>query len=185
LAAEERWLVVQLKEGNGVIAFEVRGHGAPEVEGFRQACLIHRILKEALFQIADGVPVNIDVHSKICGPLNGLVEQGEVIFCPAPAPRNRVNRNADHSGSGLLDFDEKVFVPMALAGNLIWIAYIDAAKENGLAGGIDEPIATDGDQRQLLCVRAVQKLRWIDCVPPIARLRGCWVRRLCKGICGK
>ncbi len=75
--------------------------------------------------------------------------------------------NANNVGAGVLDLDEEVLAPVALAFYLVGIGDVDPAEEQGLAGGIDEAIAADRDERELFAVRAVERAREVGLMPPV------------------
>src|SRR5215472_19288990 len=134
----------------------MHGHGAPEVERLGQTGFVDWVLKEPLFQIADGVPIDIDVEAQVCAPLYCLVEQGQIILDAPASPCDRMNRDAHDGCSGVLDFHKEIAIPVPLAFKLVGIGNIDAAKQYRLAGGVDEPVAADRDERELRAVRAVE-----------------------------
>jgi len=92
-----------------------------------------------------------------------------------------MDRNADDCGSSRLDLDEEVLAPVALAFDLVGVGNVDATEDERIAGGIDEPVAAYRNERELCCVRAIERPRAVGSVPPIAEflLICCGARRLC------
>src|ERR1035438_2137143 len=76
--AERRRLVEQLEKRHGVVPVVVRGHGAPESEGFLLGGVVHGVLIHPGRHVADGMPIDDDVHVQIGGPLHRLVQQLDV-----------------------------------------------------------------------------------------------------------
>jgi len=104
------------------VAGVVARHGSPEVIGFLLGGLVHGVLEQAGGQVADAVPVQVDIHVEIRAPVDGLIEQLEIFPRESfrATPRDAPGCGLTHAAH-FLHFYEVFPVPMALHFELIGI----------------------------------------------------------------
>src|SRR5579862_1317246 len=119
------------------------GHGGPEIERFLPRGIVSRRRikfrgsgeKFFLVQIADAVPVNNHVQSFLPGPADALVKQLEVLFLSVDVPGRRMHGDSHDIRAPRFNHFEVMFVPLAIALQLVGVAGVQSAKDDGLAVG--------------------------------------------------
>lgn len=149
----------------------MRGNDPPELESFLHGSFIHRVLKQAGFQVSDGVPVDVDITCRARCTIPPPDQEREIALRSARAPCNRMHRNADHMCARLLHMNEEIFVPMSFAFNFVRIGDGHPAKEHRISLRIDKVISMDGNQRHFLRIWICLLLGITHMPPLLGRLR--------------
>ena len=150
------------------------GDETPELIGLLPGCVIHRVLEKLHLQVADAVPVNVNVNAEFCAPIHRLVEQFEIPLWRALAPRNGMNRNAHQRRAHFLYLFKMGFVPMSLMFDFVRVANGNATEQNGLAIGINKPVPLHSYPWKLICQLTFKNRSIRTITPPmmiIVRLR--------------
>ncbi len=81
-----------------------------------------------------------------------------------------MNGNANEFGASLLDFDEEFPVPMALIRDFIGIGDGKTAEQYGVALGIDEIVAANGNEGQFGGIGTLEGFARTAIMPPFMNL---------------
>ena len=140
---------------------------APEVVGLLAGGVVHGVLEDLGPEVADAVPLDVEVETELGGPGHRLVEELEILDLATSLPSYGVDRHADEVRPPVLDDLEVGLAPAPVLHQLVGVGDVDSPEDPRVAILVDKAVALDVDELLGgLELRSIEGL-WVWHVPPV------------------